>query len=249
MTTPPIVRAHDLCRWFDAADDSTERVRAVDGVSFEAHAGQMTVLMGPSGSGKTTLLSLIGGLLPPTSGALEVAGTQLTAVNQQALTAFRLAHVGIVFQAFHLIDALRVVENVELPMSLAGARRPDTHTRAAALVERLGLAHRQEAMPRTLSGGEQQRCAIARALANDPALLLADEPTGSLDARAGEQVIALLRDEATRFGRSVIVATHDARLIKVADAVIRLDYGRIATASTGNDANGPGTPGWMESAE
>lgn len=244
----PIVQLRDVCRWF-AAESPGDTVRAVDGVTLDARAGEVTVLMGPSGSGKTTLLSLIGGLLPPTSGTLEVAGKSLAAFDQHALTAFRLAHVGIVFQAFHLIDALRVVENVELPMSLAGARRPATHTRAAALVARLGLAHRQEAMPRTLSGGEQQRCAIARALANEPQILLADEPTGSLDARAGEQVIALLRDEAKRFGRAVIVATHDARLIHVADAVIRLDYGKVAAASTGTDANGPGTPGWMESAE
>lgn len=228
-----IVQLRNVCRWFEA-EFPGEPVRAVDDVSLDARAGEVTVLMGPSGSGKTTLLSLIGGLLPPTSGQLEVAGVSLAALDQPALTAFRLAHVGIVFQSFHLIDALRVVENVELPMSLAGARRPATHARASALVERLGLAHRQEAMPRTLSGGEQQRCAIARALANEPTILLADEPTGSLDARAGEAVIELLRDEAKRFGRAVIVATHDARLVQVADAVIRLDYGTIVAAPTGS---------------
>lgn len=243
-TSAPMVTLANTRRWFTSA--SGEEVRAVDDVSFEAYPGTLTVLMGPSGSGKTTLLSLIGGLLAPTAGTLEVAGASLASLDQRALTAFRLHNIGIVFQAFHLIDAISVLENVELPMSLAGGSRPETAVRARALLDRAGLSHRTDAWPRTLSGGEQQRCAIARALANDPPLLLADEPTGSLDARAGEAAISLLREEAHRHGRTVIVATHDDRLVGIADRVLRLDYGRVASvASTSSEGSGtgPGTPG------
>jgi ABC-type lipoprotein export system ATPase subunit len=230
-----MVRLERARRWFTSA--SGEDVRAVDDVSYEAFPGTLTVLMGPSGSGKTTLLSLIGGLLAPTSGVVEVAGHSLASLDQRARTEFRLRNIGIVFQAFHLIEALPVLENVELPMSLAGGSRPETLQRARALIERAGLSARERAWPRTLSGGERQRCAIARALANDPPLLLADEPTGSLDARAGEAAISLLRAEAHRGGRTVMVATHDDRLVGIADAVLRLDYGRVA--SVGSAGNGP----------
>jgi putative ABC transport system ATP-binding protein len=240
-TATPTVRLVRACRWFTSA--AGEEVRAVDDVSFEAGPGTLTVLMGPSGSGKTTLLSLVGALLAPTSGTVEVAGQPLATLDQRALTAFRLRTIGIVFQAFHLLDALPVIENVELPMTLAGQRRPDTARRARALLERVGLAARIDAWPRTLSGGEQQRCAIARALANDPQLLLADEPTGSLDARAGEGAIQLLREEAHQHGRTVIVATHDHRLVGVADRVLRLDYGRVASAADPGTGSGPGTDG------
>lgn len=139
----------------------------------------------------------------------------------------------MVFQAFHLIDALNVMENVELPMNLAGDRRPESEDRAGALVERLGLGARRVARPRTLSGGEKQRCAIARALANDPALLLADEPTGSLDARAGEEVIRLLRAEASEHGRTVVVASHDPRMLPHADVIVGMEFGRVTSVASG----------------
>jgi putative ABC transport system ATP-binding protein len=245
-TSHAMVRLSGVRRWFTSAGG--EEVRAVDDVSFAAYPGTLTVLMGPSGSGKTTLLSLIGGLLAPTGGTVEVAGRLLGTLDQPALTAFRLAHIGIVYQAFHLIDALPVVENVELPMTLMGDTRPDTARRARALLEQTGLSHRLHAWPRTLSGGEQQRCAIARALANNPPLLLADEPTGSLDARSGEAVIGLLRAEAHAGGRTIIVATHDERLLHVADQVLKLDYGRLIASTSGGTGSGPGTPGTMESA-
>lgn len=227
MTPPPAVRAVHLTRHFRAGDAV---VRAVEGVTLEIACGALTVLMGPSGSGKTTLLSLVAGLLAPTSGTVETAGVSLAALDAPALAAFRLRHVGIVFQAFHLVDALTVQENVELPLALAGQRRPASAARAGALVERLGLAHRAGFRPASLSGGEQQRCAIARALANDPAVVVADEPTGSLDATAGDGVIALLRELAAE-GRTVVVASHDPRLARVADAVVRLEFGRVVGAS------------------
>lgn len=236
-----MVRLDRVRRWFTSTGG--EEVRAVDDVSVDVPAGTLTVLMGPSGSGKTTLLSLLGGLLAPTAGTITVAGCPLATLDQPALTAFRLQHIGIVFQAFHLIDALPVIENVELPMTLRGLTRPATATRAHDLLVRAGLGHRVHAWPRTLSGGEQQRCAIARALANDPPVLLADEPTGSLDARSGEAAIALLREEAHTHGRTVIVATHDDRLVGVADQVLRLDYGRLVSATSSGTRSGPGTPG------
>ncbi|MEZ5294036.1 MAG: ABC transporter ATP-binding protein [Vicinamibacterales bacterium] len=225
MSVDPAIRLVDVSRQFAAGGTV---VRAVDAVSLEVACGSMTALVGPSGSGKTTLLSLVGGLLPPTSGTVVVDGVEISALDQRALTAFRLRHVGIVFQAFHLIDALPVVENVELPLSLAGVRRPAAQARAGALVDRLGLGARARFHPPALSGGEQQRCAIARALANDPAVVLADEPTGSLDAQAGDAVIALLRAEATERGRAVVVASHDPRVAQAADRVVRMAFGRVA---------------------
>lgn len=224
MTPPPAVRLHDVSREFLAGRTV---VRAVAGVTLDLPRGSLTALTGPSGSGKTTLLSLIGGLLSPSAGTVESDGQMLASLDQAALTAFRLQHLGIVFQAFHLIDALTLVENVELPLTLAGKRRPESHTRAMALVERLGLAPRRDARPQALSGGEQQRCAIARALALDPPLILADEPTGSLDAQAGEEVIALLKAEAVQHGRAVVVASHDPRLLQRADRVVRMEFGRV----------------------
>ncbi len=224
MTPHTAVRLVDVRRDFTAGDTV---VRAVDGVSLECQRGAVTALAGPSGSGKTTLLSLIGGLLPPSAGAIETDGVDLTRLDQRALTAFRLKHLGIVFQAFHLIDALTVVENVELPLTLAGAGRPGSRDRAMALVERFGLASRAGFLPRSLSGGEQQRTAIARALVADPPIVLADEPTGSLDASAGEAVVTLLHAEAARHGRAVIVASHDPRLLERAGRVVRMDFGRV----------------------
>jgi len=231
MSGTPAVRLAQVSRFFGDAGSTV--VRAVDGVTLDAARGSLTVLMGPSGSGKTTLLSLIGGLLSPTQGTVEADGVTLSALDQPALTAYRLRHIGIVFQAFHLIDALTLLENVELPLNLAGRARPASRDRATELVDRLGLAHRRDVRPRTLSGGEQQRCAIARALANDPMLVLADEPTGSLDARSGEEVIALLHAEAADRGRAVVVASHDPRMLRYADAVVTMDFGRVAGLTSG----------------
>lgn len=231
MSNDVAIRLTKASRFF--GEPAGVQVRAVDDVTLDARRGTLTVLMGPSGSGKTTLLSLVGGLLSPTAGTVEANGTALAHFDQRALTAFRLRHVGMVFQAFHLIDALNVIENVELPMNLAGDRRPESEDRAGALVERLGLGARRVARPRTLSGGEKQRCAIARALANDPALLLADEPTGSLDARAGEEVIRLLRAEASEHGRTVVVASHDPRMLPHADVIVGMEFGRVTSVASG----------------
>lgn len=224
MTSAVAVRLANVSRHFEAGGGL---VRAVDGVSLSLPRGAITALIGPSGSGKTTLLSLVGGLLPVTAGVVETDGIDLGTLDQAALTAFRLHHLGIVFQAFHLIDALTVAENVELPLTLAGVRRPEARRRALALVERLGLAARADVLPRVLSGGEKQRTALARALVLDPPIVLADEPTGSLDAAAGEDVITLLQTEATAHGRAVIAASHDPRLLARADRVVAMSFGRV----------------------
>jgi len=219
------IRFNRVSRRF--GEDSGALVRAVDDISLEVRRGALTLVIGPSGSGKTTLLSLAGGLLAPSEGSVEIEGTKLGALTPSTLTAFRLRRVGFVFQRFLLLDALSALENIELPMTLAGVRRPESRERARQLAERVGLPSRLTGRARMLSGGEQQRVAIARALANSPPVLLADEPTGSLDSRAGERIIELLHATATS-GTAVFVVSHDARLVPFADKVIRIEDGRLA---------------------
>lgn len=219
------VRLHAVTRCFGKTTGA--QVRAVDGVTLELRRAALTLVMGPSGSGKTTLLSLIGGLLAPSEGEVEVDGTRLATLSPAALTAFRLRRVGFVFQRFRLLEALSALENVELPLALAGVGRPESRERARALAVRVGLTARLDARAGTLSGGEQQRAAIARALANDPPVLLADEPTGSLDSRAGQRIIELLHAAAAQ-GVAVLVVTHDGRLERHADTVVRMEDGRVA---------------------
>ncbi|MBL0170925.1 MAG: ABC transporter ATP-binding protein [Gemmatimonadaceae bacterium] len=223
------VRLHGVSRHFGKSNDAL--VRAVDGVSLSIRPGALTLVMGPSGSGKTTLLSLIGGLLAPSAGEVEVDGTRLAALAPAALTAFRLRRVGFVFQRFRLLDALSALENIELPLTLAGVGRPASRERAHALAARVGLSLRHDARAGTLSGGEQQRVAIARALANDPRILLADEPTGSLDSRAGQRIIELLHASAIE-GTAVLVVSHDARLMPYAHTVVRMEDGHVTTIDT-----------------
>lgn len=223
MSAPaPAAQLHGVTRSFGPAH---RIVRAVDDVTLEVAPGTLTLLMGPSGSGKTTLLSLAGGLLSPDRGEIHVGGRSLASLEAVELSAFRLRHVGFVFQRFQMLEALTAVENIELPLNLAGRRRPDSHERALALAAQVGLHSRLDAPSRTLSGGEQQRVAIARALANDPHVLLADEPTGSLDSRAGQGVIELLRETASQ-GTAVLVASHDERWIPYADRIVRMEDGR-----------------------
>lgn len=199
--------------------------RAVDGVSLDVARGEVVLIIGPNGSGKTTLLSMLGGLVRPTSGTIRVGDRALHAMSARELEDFRLHGVGFVFQTFRLLDALTVRENVQLVLDLAGHR--DAHARAGAMLARLGATHLAERNTRALSGGEKQRVAIARALANDPAILLADEPTGSLDSRAGEDTIQLLADAAHQDGRAVVIVSHDTRIAAHADRVVRITDGRV----------------------
>ncbi|HEX4935571.1 MAG TPA: ABC transporter ATP-binding protein, partial [Gemmatimonadaceae bacterium] len=220
----PLVRLTGVSRRFGSG---AEGGVALDDVTLDVPAAALTLVMGPSGSGKTTLLAVTGGLLSPTTGSVEVAGTPLGALTPAALAAFRLQRVGIVYQRFRLLDGLTALENIELPLNLAGVWRPASRERARALAARVGLERQLDVQASALSGGEQQRVAIARALANDPPVLLADEPTGSLDSRSGQRIIELLHAAAVEQGCAVLVASHDARLLPYAERVVWLEDGRV----------------------
>ena len=197
----------------------------LDDVTLEVPAGQFLAITGPSGSGKSTLLGLLAGLDRPTSGTIRVAGVDLVAQSEDALARFRLATVGYVFQAFHLIATLTAAENVAVPLELAGAAAPAA--RAAALLAAVGLGERVDHYPAQLSGGEQQRVALARAFANQPPLVLADEPTGNLDSATGEQIIELLITHQRERGATLVLVTHDPALAAHADRVVELRDGRL----------------------
>ena len=199
--------------------------RVLDGADLHVDAGELVALIGPSGSGKSTLLHLIGGLDRPDGGSIEFAGRRLDQESERGLTELRRREVGFVFQFFHLIPELTGEENVLLPTRLNrnGSSAP---ARARRLIEELGLSEAASRRPAQLSGGEQQRLSIARALANDPSLLLADEPTGNLDQESGHQVLSLLRQVASD-SRGVVLVTHDAEAAALADRVLRLDAGRL----------------------
>ncbi len=208
---------------------------ALDQICVTVSAGEAVAVMGPSGSGKSTLLNLTAGLDRATAGCVEVAGTVLGKLSEAGLARFRRRHVGIVFQFFHLLDDLTVRDNVLLPAQLAGTARRAAKLRAGELLETLGIGAHADAYPARLSGGQRQRVAIARALMNRPPLLLADEPTGAVDATTGAQVAELLRD-LNRDGQTLILVTHDAALAhRCATRVIELRDGRVAepVAATG----------------
>jgi putative ABC transport system ATP-binding protein len=196
-------------------------VTPIDGLSFEAPAGTLTLLLGPSGCGKTTLLSCLAGILSPTSGSIRAGTTQVVGLSGAALTNYRRNEVGVVFQAFNLVPSLSATENVMVPMRAAKMPRAVARARAVELLTMVGLAERLDYRPGSLSGGQQQRVAIARALALDPPLILADEPTASLDHVQVETVLRILR-QLTSQGRTIIVSTHDPRLLPLADHVVEM---------------------------
>jgi putative ABC transport system ATP-binding protein len=204
---------------------------ALAGVDLTISTGEAVAVMGPSGSGKSTLLNLVAGLDRPTEGQVEVAGAVLNRLSEAALARFRREHIGIVFQFFHLLDDLTARDNVLLPAQLAGTPRRAALARADELLDALGLAARTDAYPARLSGGERQRVAVARALINRPPLLLADEPTGAVDAEAGADVAELLRD-LNRSGQTVLLVTHDAALARrCASRVVEVRDGKLTAAA------------------
>jgi putative ABC transport system ATP-binding protein len=204
--------------------------RPLDNFSFEAPAGSLILLLGPSGCGKTTLLSCLAGILKPKSGRIMVGGSVITDLTGKELTTYRQTGVGIVFQAFNLVPSLDATENVMVPLRAAGIARAEAHRRAVELLTKVGLGDRLRNKPSQLSGGQQQRVGIARALAMDPALLLADEPTAALDHLQVETVLRILRGLADQ-GRTVIVSTHDPRMLGLADHVIDMvPHHAISTA-------------------
>ena len=184
-------------------------IRAVDGVSLTIEPGEFVALLGQSGSGKSTLLNLIAGLDRPTSGSVLVSGRDLAKMSSEELARYRRNDVGMVFQSFHLIPSMTITENVELPMRFAEVERAERAQRSREALERVGLGKRLDHRPSQLSGGEQQRVSLARALANRPRLLLADEPTGNLDSRTGEDILNLIRDLSLSLGMTVIMVTHE----------------------------------------
>lgn len=202
-------------------------VAAVVDVDLDLMPGEFTLLMGPSGSGKTTLLMIMGCLLKPTSGTVTVGGLEVQALPEAALPAVRLRHLGYIFQGFNLFPALSARENVEVALDLKGIRGTAARAAAARHLERIGLGHRLDHRPEDLSGGEKQRVAIARALAAEPPVILADEPTASLDGTTGHRVTELLRRLAREEGRTVFVVTHDPRILDLADRVLHMEDGRI----------------------
>ncbi len=218
------LQARDLKKTFGVGATA---VCAVDQVSLDVRRGQLVLIKGPSGSGKTTLLSLLGGLLRPDQGLVQVEGTTITGLPETELADLRARQIGFVFQAYNLLSALSVEDNILFPARLVGTPLAEARERANLLLERLQLAHRRKAKPAKLSGGERQRVAVARALINDPPLILADEPTGNLDSQRGQEVAMLLHDIAREDGRAVLIVTHDPRIEDIADHVLWLEDGHL----------------------
>ena len=210
---------------------STE-VTAVRDVSLSVSPGEIVLIMGPSGSGKTTLLSMLGALLKPTEGTIQLNGTTLSALTENRLPDIRLKQFGFIFQDFNLLSALSALENVAIVAELAGTKAGAARRKAASLLAELGLGERLNFLPEKLSGGEKQRVAIARALINDPALILADEPTANLDSKIGHEIMRLLRRIAKEQGRSVVIVSHDQRIKDIADRVLWLEDGEFRETVT-----------------
>ena len=221
MTT---IAVHDLTKTYG---EGVLAVDAVRHVNLDVEAGEVVLIMGPSGSGKTTLLLMLGAMLRPTSGSISVDGTSLGGASERSLPPLRAKHFGFVFQDFNLLSALDALENVELACNLAGVKGREARDRATALLNRLGLAERLHFRPDQLSGGEKQRVALSRALANDPPVILADEPTANLDSGHGREIARLLRQLATDDGRSVVIVSHDDRLKEIADRILWLEDGEF----------------------
>jgi putative ABC transport system ATP-binding protein len=212
------LRIKDLVVEYASGQDT---VRPIDGLSLDVAEGSLAILLGPSGCGKTTLLSCLGGILKPTKGKIEFGDIDLTGLNAQDLSTYRRNTVGIVFQAFNLVPSLTALENVMVPLRAAKVSREESRERAEALLARVGLAARMHHRPGDMSGGQQQRVAVARAIALDPPLLIADEPTAHLDYIQVEEVLRLIRELASG-ERVVVVATHDTRMLPLADRVVEL---------------------------
>jgi putative ABC transport system ATP-binding protein len=205
----------------------TAKIQVLKDINLQVQRAKFAVLCGPSGSGKTTLLNIIGGIDRPTKGKIIVAGEDLTEKDEDFLSDFRCIHVGFVFQSYNLVSTLTVAENVAFPMEWTQKPPEEIEQRVAELLETVGLEHRANHFPSQLSGGEQQRVAFARALANDPELVLADEPTGNLDVKNAEKIIQVLQLLKEK-GKTVIVSTHDLKIRQLADQVLMLEEGRLA---------------------
>ncbi len=222
--TSPAVEVRELTRTFGTGD---ARVEALRGIDLSIDPGEFVAVMGPSGSGKSTLLHLIGGLDAPTGGAIRVGGEDLGTMDDDRLTVLRRQRIGFIFQAFNLLDVLTAEENVAVPLVVDGVPEAEAHRRAGEVLKLVGMEHRRHHRPGQLSGGEQQRVAVARALVTRPLLLLADEPTGNLDSANSDQVMGLLRSLVDERGQTILMVTHNARHAAMADRLLRLRDGRV----------------------
>lgn len=218
-----ILEVKHLCKIYGKGENV---VNAVDDVSFSIDEGEFVAIVGASGSGKSTLLHLLGGVDRPTSGKVLIDGRDIYKMSDDALAIFRRRQIGIIYQFYNLIPILDVRENITLPQDLDG--KPVNEKRLKELIEILGLEERVQHLPNQLSGGQQQRVSIGRALINDPAIILADEPTGNLDSKAGDEIVSLLKLSNQKYHQTIVVITHDLEIAKQADRVITFEDGRIA---------------------
>ena len=217
-----ILRVENLCKTYGKGENT---VKAVDNVSFLVEKGEFVAIIGASGSGKSTLLHLLGGVDRPTSGKVFIDGKDIYSLNDDNLAIFRRRQIGLIYQFYNLIPILNVVENITLPCELDGEKADEKHL--AELLKTLGLENRRLHLPNELSGGQQQRVSIGRAMINNPAIMLADEPTGNLDSKSSEEIISLLKLSTKKFNQTLIVITHDLDIAKQADRVITIEDGKI----------------------
>jgi putative ABC transport system ATP-binding protein len=222
----PVVSARDLTRRYGEGDTAVDALR---GVSLDVPRGHMTAVMGPSGSGKSTLMHILAGLDKPTSGEVEIAGTEISKLNDTELTKLRRKHIGFIFQFFNLLPMLTAEENVVLPLSLAG-EKPDKAW-VDELMKKIGLADRRKHRPSELSGGQQQRVAIGRALVSRPSIVFADEPTGNLDSKTSGEILDLLNESVQELGQTIVMVTHEARAAAIAQRILFLADGLIVRES------------------
>ena len=224
MTTFPVLRGDSIVKELGSG---AGLVMALKGVSLELVPGELTLLMGPSGSGKTTLLSILGCIMKPTSGTIRLAGMSIDGLSAEELAKVRRDHIGFIFQSYNLFPTLSALENVRIALDVRGIKGFAATSRAEEVLREVGLGHRLTNYPNNLSGGEQQRVAVARAIASSPSIVLADEPTAALDGENGHAVMALLARIAKEQNRSVLAVTHDPRTLGYADRVLRIEDGKI----------------------
>jgi putative ABC transport system ATP-binding protein len=230
----PIVEATNVVK---TLGEGARKAQALKGVSLKLAGGELVLLMGPSGSGKTTLLSVLGCILSPNQGSVRVCGHSTSGLRPEALAKLRLAHIGFVFQTYHLFPTLTAIDNVRLVLEVGGERPHHAAAKALDVLATVGLAHKARALPLELSSGEQQRVAIARAMVGNAAVILADEPTAALDGENGHSVMSLLAEVAKSQSRGVLVVTHDARTLPFANRIVRIEDGRIVGEEQGVNAS------------
>jgi putative ABC transport system ATP-binding protein len=229
MSETPLVRIRDVHKYYTRG---AERIDVLKGVSLDIPPGDFLALMGPSGSGKTTLLNMLGGIDSPTQGLIEVAGVSIGNLSGSALSRWRATHVGFVFQLYNLLPALTAEKNVELPLLLTKLSRTERRARATLALKVVGLADRARHYPRQLSGGQEQRVGIARAIVTDPTLLLCDEPTGDLDRKSGDEILELLQTLNREYGKTIVMVTHDPHAADRARRTLQLEKGVLVEGVT-----------------